>query len=196
MSEQDSSALIQGWLIRHKDGDVAANGEILIHCQRRLKILTRRMLQRYPRVREWEETSDVFQNVIFRLMSSLQELKFETPTDFFRLAARQINWALIDLARKNRPGLQGEWDSIEVTGKLNGPSAEDDPAKLALWEDIHVKIAALPEELRVVFDLLYYQGLTQEATATLLNVSIRTIKRRWLEARLRLMSELGDVSPF
>lgn len=196
MTEPDSSALIQQWLIRHQAGDSAANAEILIHCQRRLKLLTRRMLNRYPRVRDWEETSDVFQNVMFRLMSSLQQLKFDTPADFFRLASRQINWALTDLARKTRPGLQGDWDAVEKAGKLDSPLIEDDPAKLALWEDVHRRIAELPEELRTTFDLIYYQGLTQETAATLLNVSVRTIKRRWLESRLRLMSDLGEITPF
>lgn len=196
MSANDSSALIQGWLLRHRQGEAAASVEVLTHCQNRLKILTRRMLKRYPGVRRAEDTSDVFHNVVFRLMSSLRVLRFETPADFFRLAARQINWALIDLTRKQRVEFSESLESAGIAAGIAGNPREQDPTHLAAWEDVHAKIAALPEELRSVFDLLYYQGLTQEDTAGLLGLSVRTVKRRWLDARLRLMQSLGNLSPF
>jgi DNA-directed RNA polymerase specialized sigma24 family protein len=50
-------------------------------------------------------------------------------------------------------------------------------------------------EEREAFDLLFYQGLTQAEAATVLEVSERTIKRRWQAARLRLVQTLGGKLP-
>ncbi|MBL8798147.1 MAG: helix-turn-helix domain-containing protein, partial [Planctomycetia bacterium] len=45
------------------------------------------------------------------------------------------------------------------------------------------------------FDLLFYQGLSQAEAAALLNVSERTVKRRWQSARLQLHDALGGEFP-
>ena len=57
------------------------------------------------------------------------------------------------------------------------------------------QVAALPEEEREVFDLLWYQGLPQAEAADLLHVNVRTIKRRWLSARMKLQDALQGEMP-
>ena len=47
-------------------------------------------------------------------------------------------------------------------------------------------VAALPEDEATVTDLLFYQGLTQEAVALHLGVDVRTVQRRWQRARRKL----------
>jgi RNA polymerase sigma-70 factor (ECF subfamily) len=56
-------------------------------------------------------------------------------------------------------------------------------------------VEALPEPERAAFDLLWYQGLTQEEAAQVLGVSISTVKRRWLDARLSLQQALCRIVP-
>jgi RNA polymerase sigma-70 factor (ECF subfamily) len=56
-------------------------------------------------------------------------------------------------------------------------------------------VEALPEGERAVFDLLWYQGLTQAEAAVVLNVSEPTIRRRWRSARLHLHEALGGEAP-
>jgi RNA polymerase sigma-70 factor (ECF subfamily) len=192
MLPNDSSAVLRDWLSRHRTGEESAANEVLAHCQQRLKILTRQMLRRFPQVRLWEDTSDVFQNVQIRLLRTLRDIRFETPTDFLRLAACQIRRELIDLSRQRRPV------PVDPTGSDSGTVAEgdDDPYRLAIWEEIHSRIAAMPEADRQLFDLLYYQGLRQAEAAALLGIPIRTFKRRWQVARTRLMTALGSEPPF
>jgi DNA-directed RNA polymerase specialized sigma24 family protein len=43
--------------------------------------------------------------------------------------------------------------------------------------------------------LLWYQGLSQAEAAELLQVSERTIKRRWMSARLQLQDALHGEMP-
>jgi RNA polymerase sigma factor (sigma-70 family) len=53
----------------------------------------------------------------------------------------------------------------------------------------------LPADEREVFDLVWYQGLTQDKAATLLGISEATLKRRWLSARRRLHQVLKGQLP-
>ncbi len=59
----------------------------------------------------------------------------------------------------------------------------------------HEKVSALPEEERELFGILWYEGLTQDQAAELLGVSIRTVKRRWQSARLKLIDALDGDTP-
>jgi RNA polymerase sigma factor (sigma-70 family) len=51
------------------------------------------------------------------------------------------------------------------------------------WTLFHEAIAALPGELREVFQLVWYLGADQRSIAHLLECSERTVKSRWREAR-------------
>jgi RNA polymerase sigma-70 factor (ECF subfamily) len=114
---------------------------------------------------------------------------------------------LIDLAR-HYGGPEGPGAHHSTQARRNGagnvgsnpPAYEPsdvthDPERLAAWTEFHRQVEALDDEDREVFDLLWYQGLTQAEAATLLGVSERTISRRWLAARLSLHRALGGHLP-
>jgi DNA-directed RNA polymerase specialized sigma24 family protein len=69
------------------------------------------------------------------------------------------------------------------------------PSRLAAWTEFREQIGALPDEEREVFDLVWYQGLSQAQPAALLQVSTRTIERRWQAARLRVYEALQGNMP-
>jgi RNA polymerase sigma-70 factor (ECF subfamily) len=71
-------------------------------------------------------------------------------------------------------------------GELPTPDPTNDPVKLADWTEFHQQVEQLPEELRQVFDLFWYGGLNTSEVAEQLRVSVRTVKRRWRDARLLL----------
>jgi RNA polymerase sigma-70 factor (ECF subfamily) len=56
-------------------------------------------------------------------------------------------------------------------------------------------VEALPDEEREVVGLLFYEQLTQQEAATVLGVSLRTVKRRWLSARCLLREKLNEPEP-
>ena len=62
------------------------------------------------------------------------------------------------------------------------------------WDRFHALVEALPPEEREVVDLLFVHDLTQEEAAQVLDCSLRTVKRRWQSARIRLQQaiEQGD----
>jgi RNA polymerase sigma-70 factor (ECF subfamily) len=196
---------IQGYLDRLRAGDEAARAELLGCACERLRSLARKMLRGYPNVHRWEQTDDVLQNASLRLHRTLGQMTVETSRDFFRLAALNIRRELLDLAKHHygprgqgaHHGTWGPGDS-SATGDDSGPVAADpssEPSRLAAWGDFHEQIGALPDEEREVFDLLWYQGLSQSEAAELLGVAERTIKRRWQSARLLLHEALGGEVP-
>jgi DNA-directed RNA polymerase specialized sigma24 family protein len=70
-----------------------------------------------------------------------------------------------------------------------------DGEKLRRWTEFHEAAGRLPDDLRAVFDLLWYQGLSQSEAAALLGIAVRTVKLRWMKARLLVQQPLGG-SPF
>ena len=194
------TAVLGKWLERLRDGDEAARDEVINHACQRLEALTRRMLRHYPRLRRWEQTGDVLQNAILRLHRSLGVLQPVSPSQFYGLAASQIRRELIDLARHHfgpeggaahhrTDGAGQESGAGPVMQKVD-PGGE--PATLAEWTDFHEKVQRLPVPEREVFDLLWYEGLTQVEAAQVLGVTERTIKNRWRSAKLELQRLLGE----
>jgi RNA polymerase sigma factor (sigma-70 family) len=56
----------------------------------------------------------------------------------------------------------------------------------ALWVRFHALVDNLPVEEREVVGLIFYHGWTQQQVAELFQVSVRTIRRRWISACQRL----------
>jgi len=147
----------------------------------------------------------VMQSATMRLYRSLAETRPARPVDFFRLAALHIRRELHDLA-KHYYGPHGiganhataAWKRND-DGDGSEPAYEavdgEDPANLAAWTEFHDQVGQLPDDERAVFDLLWYQELSQAEAATLLSISERTLKRRWASARLRLHELLAGVLP-
>jgi RNA polymerase sigma factor (sigma-70 family) len=70
-----------------------------------------------------------------------------------------------------------------------------DGEKLRRWTEFHEAVAGLPDDLRAVFDLLWYQEMSQAEAADLLGIAVPTVKLRWMKARLQVQQALGG-SPF
>jgi DNA-directed RNA polymerase specialized sigma24 family protein len=67
--------------------------------------------------------------------------------------------------------------------------------KLAMWSEFHDTVAALPDDERRLFDLLFYQGLTLPDAGHLLGVPPPTLKYKWQDARTRMMLRFRNDPP-
>lgn len=208
MSRNDALTVeIQGWLDRLHAGDADAREKLIACACGRLERLTRKMLHDWTRVRRWEETGDVLQSAAMRLYRALATARPQSVVEFFRLAALNIRRELHDLA-KHYYGPRGLGARHATAAWQRGVDAEagdghgweprrsdEDPESLWAWAEFHAQVEKLPDEDRAVFDLLWYQELSQAEAAALLGISLRTVKRRWAAARLRLQQALGDALP-
>jgi len=204
MTAENQTILIEGWIARLKTGDVHARKELINCACERLTRLSRKMLRGFQRVKRWEATDDVVQNALMRLYRTLADVQPATAVEFYRLAATNIRRELFDLAKHyyGPQGLGANYASVDgdakqqpgVVERAAATSAKDD-GRLEAWAKFHGQVEQLAHEDKEVFDLLWYQQLSQAEAAQLLNVSERTVKRRGASARLKLHEALGGQSP-
>ncbi len=173
--------------------------ELLFRACDRLRVLAGKGLRGFPALRRWVETDDVLQQAMLRLHRSLQEVRPSTVGDFFALAGLQIRRELHDLHRHHfGPEGVGANHHTDGHGKsaddVNGPllAVEDDADMPVGWDRFHDLVEALPEDERAVVDCLFLSELTQEETAHVLGVSLRTVKRRWQSARIWLQAAIEE----
>lgn len=195
MSEFNEGSHIEKVVELAKNNPDEAMRELLQQSSLKLKNLTRKMFHKFSGLRRWEQTDDIFQNAMMRLNKALHEVKVESPRHFYNLAALQIRRELLDMARKYRG--EGNFAANHHTdshfardgGGMVNQQAEANQ-EMDKWEQFHLLVEKLPVEERETVNLIWYQELSQEETAKILNTSVRTIKRRWQAAREKLYQVL------
>jgi RNA polymerase sigma factor (sigma-70 family) len=206
----ESTAVLQGQLERAVTGDSAARQRLLEVARDRLMRHARSLLHgRYARLEPLAQTDDIVQQLYLKVLRNqdrfwlnAQGEPVRTLAEFFGHASAWMRDVLCDLLRKeygrddNRPavlplgsgssdtGPQGELCSSTLNGE-----------KLRRWTELHEAAARLPDELRAVFDLLWYQEMSQAEAAEMLGIAVRTVKLRWMKARLQVQEAFGG-SPF
>jgi len=189
-------------------GDLAARDRIIEVCGGRLRTLASRMLNRFPNVRRWDDTDDVFQNAAMRLHRALAEVRPDSPRAIMALAATQLHRELIDLARRhsgpmsfaanhatNVPGQRPRASRPDSDPPAGVEAVEAADESLDRWTLFHEAIATLPRDLREVFHLVWYLGAKQKTIAQLLECSERTVKYRWRDAREAVRAAMQGETP-
>ena len=157
---------------------------MLRHSERRFLEIIRARLPRWDRLRRFEDSQDVLARAQERFARAIRSATFTTLDDFIGLGAKVIRNQICDLARHyfrpNGPGsrevpLPGDSDG-------SGPTIAA-PAVSAVGAELDEAIERLPDGPREMFDLLYYQGLSQPEAADHLGVSVSTVQRRGLRPR-------------
>ena len=206
----ESTAALQGQLERASTGDAEARQRLLELTRDRLLHHARHFLHgRYARLEPFAQTDDVVQQLYLKILHNQDRFwvnanggPVRTLAEFFGHASAWMRDVLCDLLRQacgrddNRPAILPLDDGPSNTGPRHEPSSDTlDGEKVQRWTEFHEAAARLPDDLRAVFDLLWYQEMTQAEAAALLGVAVPTVKLRWMKARLRVQEALGG-SPF
>ena len=183
-------------LDRHQGGDEHARDRLVgLACQR-MERRASRMLRTFPEVARWDETGDILHGAMMRLQRALPRMEIRSVRHWWWVCGEMIRRELLDLARRYRGphGLganhhtDGHGAAADDPGQpLAAYSGEDgEPQTLSAWAELYEQVEALPDDLREAFHLLAFEGMSQEEAASLLDVDVRTIKRRWQRAKLAL----------
>ncbi len=178
-------------------GDKDARGWLIEASFDRLRKLARKMIGGFPTVQRWEDTDDLLQRAAIRLLKSIEVVELESTRHFLNLATLQIRRELIEMARslQGPAGLAQNHDSVVTNQSSPAPARPSDtyePTSLASWTEFHQGVANMPEESREVFELVWYQGLSQQDVAKLLDVSQASVSRRWQKA-IRFLAKLMET---
>ena len=206
----ESTAVLQGQLERAVTGDAEARRRLLELTRDRLMRHARHFLHgRYARLEPFAQTDDVVQQLYLKILKNQDRFwvnargePVRTLAELFGHTSAWMRDVLCDQLRQaygrddNRPAVVPLDGGPSDTGPRHEPSSTTlDGEKLRRWTEFHEAAARLPAELRGVFDLLWYQGVTQAEAAAVLGVAVPTVKLRWMKARLRVQEALGG-SPF
>lgn len=190
-------------------GDDTARDKILEACDERLRQLAHRLLGNFARVRRWDNTDDVAQGAAMRLYRALGETIPNSPRGLLGLMATVIQRELLDLARKHAGNMSyasnhhtnvQDWPqgTVYFVDEAVAETGDDEDIPLDRWEAFHAVVEELPEEAKELFRLVWYLGLDRREVAEAMGMSIRTVARRWDEARelvRRALEEAGESVP-
>ena len=206
----ESTAVLQGQLERAMTGDAVARQRLLELTRDHLMGQARRFLHgSYARLEPFAQTDDVVQQLYIKILRNQDRFwvkangkPVRTLAEFFGHTSAWMRDVLCDLIRKeygrgdNRPAVLPLDGGLSDTGPLHEPSSDTlEGEKLRRWTEFHEAAARLPDDLRAVFDLLWYQDMSQAEAAELLGIAVPTVKLRWMKARLQVQQALGG-SPF
>ena len=206
----ESTTVLRGYLERGLLGDAEARQRLLELTRDRLMRHARRFLHgRYARLEPFAQTDDVVQQLYIKILQHQDRFwvnargePVRTLAEFFGHASAWMRDVLCDQLRKaygrddNRPAVLPLEGGPSHAGPRYEPSSSTlNGEKLQRWTEFHDAAARLPDDLRAVFDLLWYQELPQAEAAALLGIAVPTVKLRWMKARLHVQQALGG-SPF
>jgi RNA polymerase sigma factor (sigma-70 family) len=183
----------------------SARDRLLSSAIEQLRAVAHRIMKGFPQVRRWDETDDVVQGAALRLARALDSMTPVNSRHLLGLIAMQVRRELIDLARRyggaesfayhHETNAVGRSDQEMLRSDAVVDAAETNHDSMSLWTRFHETAAALDDDDRELFNLVWYLGLTQEQAASALGCSVRTVARRWELLKRHLVARLGGQAP-
>jgi RNA polymerase sigma factor (sigma-70 family) len=195
--KQDATVQLQALLDRMHQGDKQARRQLLERAHGRLRKLVAKILAgSFPALRASHDLDSVVDESWMRLAQALEKVEPPTVADFFRLAAHKARQVMLDLISRQRRckcEAAGTADSSQEDFRAEATDQTYDPARLALWSELHERVAALPEQEQAVFEMHYYLGLPQSEIAQILGLHPRKVSYLWVAATDRLARHLSGA---
>lgn len=185
MPRDDVTGLFLSW----RRGEPQAFNVLFEQLYDELRKLARGQLAR-ARPGETLRTTALVHEAYLRLIDSTR-IDVREREHFLALAARAMRFVLVDAARermaKKRGGDQQRVELHDVVVVNPGPTAE----QLLIVDRALDRLSGLDARQARVFEMRAFGGLSVDETASVLEVSPKTVKRDWRKARMFLTRELA-----
>ena len=143
----------------------------------------------FPRLGATHETGTVHHEALLRIRRALKRSQPATVKEFWALSTHIIRHTLIDLARRYDSSPLQNARPIDANGIRNSdgellePAGPDEsPEVVEVWTQLHNRVSRLPRPQRDVFELCFYNGLSQREAAAVLGHDPATVSRLWRRA--------------
>lgn len=191
MSEFTDSDGLDLLLEKLRNNDKDAKNAIIIHTLDRLERISRRMFHKFPVLQDSEETGDILHMLVLKLDKALSHDTPNSVSGYFALVNLNLNWILKGLARKIKASEGLIWNGMnDVLNRVSDPYSG--PVNNLDWVEFFEILEMLPQENKEIFDLIWLQGFNQKQAAMILGVSLRTVIRRWIKAKLEIRKLMDD----
>jgi RNA polymerase sigma factor (TIGR02999 family) len=118
-----------------------------------------------------------------------KQQKFKNESHFLAIAAIVMRRILIDYARQKKRQKRGG-DLLRMTyGAVAGP-VETTPEEIILLDESLKRLRQMNKRQSRVVEYYFFGGYKHEEIATIMNVSIDTIRRDWRLAKAWLSSQI------
>jgi RNA polymerase sigma-70 factor (ECF subfamily) len=179
------------WILACQRGDTLGFNRLVLKWEKRIYNLNLRMLQDQDEAAE--ATQEVFCSAFKNIRHFRQEAKFSTW--LYRIAVNHC----ISRLRKRPPGMHLSLDDSRPEGPLKdwAPSSESHEAQVLVEEQrrqVRRALGSLPEDQRAVVQLKFYEDLTFEEIAAVVQAPLSTIKSRLYAGLSILKTRLGGRS--
>jgi RNA polymerase sigma factor (TIGR02999 family) len=128
---------------------------------------------------------------VYLKLADQSSLAWTDRAHFLALVSLAMRYVLVDRARelatlkRGGPGCHVTFDDNEISA--------DDQAELVLdLNDALDRLAAWDPRLARVVDCRFFGGLTETETAVALGITVRTVQRDWVKARILLRRALDS----
>jgi RNA polymerase sigma factor (TIGR02999 family) len=138
------------------------------------------------------QTSALINEAYLRLIDD-HEVRWESRTHFFGIAARLMRRILVDDARR-RHVLKRGGTHIHVSLEAAFNASEEQAANLVALDDALKSLEIKDKRQSQIVELRFFGGLSIEETAEVLKVSPGTVMRDWTFARAWLRSEMTNTA--
>jgi RNA polymerase sigma factor (TIGR02999 family) len=186
-------------LKRWTEGDASAIDALWPLVYEDLRRLARRQLLNERGDHTLQRTALV--NEAFIRLSGQQSVDWLNREQFLSLAAKIMRRVLVDYARMRNAQRRGDGAAHLSLHDTQAALEVDEVQTIAAFEDNGVDVVAIDTALSRlekidspqshIVELRYFGGLTLEETATVVGLSLATVKREWAMARAWLRRELA-----
>jgi RNA polymerase sigma factor (TIGR02999 family) len=190
--EPDHSAHVTGLLVRWREGDEDAGGQVIEAVYRELRRVASVYLSRESGLMTLQPTALV--NDLCVNMLSGSPVSCENRLHFLHLAARQMRRLIVDYVRRRTVQKRGGYSRPVSLDEAHDHSIEVDD-RVAAVNSALTSLERLDARAAAVVEMRYFGGLTEQEIGDILLISTATVKRDWEFARSWLLAQLKAGQP-
>jgi RNA polymerase sigma-70 factor (ECF subfamily) len=176
------------------DGDKAAEERLLEALFGELRRMAARHLRR-ERPDHTLQPTELLNEVYIRLLGSEKPQRWTDRQHFFAVASTAMRRLLVDYSRRRTAAKRnGGLVPLPEDHVAFAISVNHSPERILAVDAVLTQLAQIePRQARIV-ELRFFSGFTDEQTASLLDISTRTVKRDWAAAKEWLYARLASDS--
>jgi RNA polymerase sigma factor (TIGR02999 family) len=182
-SPPDVTVLLIAW----RNGNEQAGQELMTAVYEQLRRLARACLrdERYPATLQ----PTVLVNELYLAMFSRQPVNCENRLHFLNVAAIQMRHLIIDHARRHKNLRRGgDVPKLALDEARHHAISIDD--RMSDLDEALERLEKMDARAAKIVELRFFGGLTEQEVASLLDLSVPTVKRDWEFARSWLLAQL------
>ena len=125
-----------------------------------------------------------------KLWESRQQVSVDLPIKSYLYKC--ITNICLDMLRHQKVRHKHEQFVLQKSQVNNDPDVFDNPDIKLLAADIDKAVSALPEQMRIIFELSRYEGFKYAEISAHLNISIKTVETQMSRALVKLREKLSN----